>query len=185
MRSCFFILLLMRVSDILEHYWIIGFILLTTGTCIAWLVYGLMSVGNRGMIYLFVVFCQHTGHRQLREELRACYLHFHFHLSTIMCFTTYLANFYKHPAWVYALSFIFDSNLKQYFKYGKRYSKYGKSRRERTRFRISKEGSLYLSNLSLHTQGETLQDIKSALDISQTTAYRILNTFGPSGLFDL
>jgi len=46
----------MRVSDILEHYWIIGFILLTTGTCIAWLVYGLMSVGNRGIIYLFVVF---------------------------------------------------------------------------------------------------------------------------------
>ena len=55
---------------------------------------------------------------------------FNFHLSTIMCFTTYLTNFYKHPACIYSLSFIFDSNLKQYFKYGKRYSKYGKSRRE-------------------------------------------------------
>lgn len=33
-----------------------------------------------------------------------------------------------------------------------------------------------LEYLSLHPQGETLQDIKCKLDISQTTAYRILNT---------
>ena len=38
------------------------------------------------------------------------------------------------------------------------------------------KGIAVLEYLSLHTQGETLQDIKSALDISQTTAYRILNT---------
>ena len=56
MRSCLFIMNLMRVTDILEHLWIIGIIIITTGTCIAWLVYGLMSVGNRGIIYLFVVF---------------------------------------------------------------------------------------------------------------------------------
>ncbi|MFQ6929123.1 MAG: helix-turn-helix domain-containing protein [Parabacteroides merdae] len=92
-----------------------------------------------------------------------------------MCFTTYLTNFYKHPACIYALSFIFDSNLKQYFKYGKRYSKYGKSRRELQGSNLEK-GIAVLEYLSLHTQGETLQDIKSALDISQTTAYRILNT---------
>ena len=36
------------------------------------------------------------------------------------------------------------------------------------------KGIAVLEYLSLHTQGETLQDIKSALDISQTTAYRIL-----------
>ncbi len=39
------------------------------------------------------------------------------------------------------------------------------------------KGIAVLEYLSLHTQGETLQDIKSALDIfTQTTAYRILNT---------
>ena len=51
-------------------------------------------------------------------------------LSPIMCFTTYLTIFYKLPAFISSHSSIFDSNLKQYFKYGKRYSKYGKSRRE-------------------------------------------------------
>lgn len=92
-----------------------------------------------------------------------------------MCFTTYLTNFYKHPACIYALSFIFDSNLKQYFKYGKRYSKYGKAE-ENYKVPNLEKGIAVLEYLSLHTQGETLQDIKSALDISQTTAYRILNT---------
>lgn len=38
------------------------------------------------------------------------------------------------------------------------------------------KGIAVLEYLSCHPQGETLQDIKSALDISQTTAYRILNT---------
>ena len=38
------------------------------------------------------------------------------------------------------------------------------------------KGIAVLEYLSLHPQGETLQDIKSKLDISQTTAYRILNT---------
>lgn len=38
------------------------------------------------------------------------------------------------------------------------------------------KGIAVLEYLSLHPQGETLQDIKSTLDISQTTAYRILNT---------
>ena len=38
------------------------------------------------------------------------------------------------------------------------------------------KGIAVLEYLSLHTQGETLQAIKSDLDISQTTAYRILNT---------
>ena len=39
------------------------------------------------------------------------------------------------------------------------------------------KGIAVLEYLSLRSAGETLQDIKSALDISQTTAYRILNTF--------
>lgn len=34
-----------------------------------------------------------------------------------------------------------------------------------------------LEYLSMHTNGETLQNIKNELDISQTTAYRLLNTF--------
>lgn len=38
------------------------------------------------------------------------------------------------------------------------------------------KGIAVLEYLSLHPEGETLQEIKSALDISQTTAYRILNT---------
>ena len=38
------------------------------------------------------------------------------------------------------------------------------------------KGIAVIEYLSLHFQGETLQSIKSALDISQTTAYRILNT---------
>lgn len=38
------------------------------------------------------------------------------------------------------------------------------------------KGIAVLEYLSLHSEGETLQGIKSALDISQTTAYRILNT---------
>lgn len=38
------------------------------------------------------------------------------------------------------------------------------------------KGIAVLEYLSLRSQGETLQDIKSVLDISQTTAYRILNT---------
>lgn len=38
------------------------------------------------------------------------------------------------------------------------------------------KGLAVLEYLSLRSAGETLQDIKSALDISQTTAYRILNT---------
>ena len=38
------------------------------------------------------------------------------------------------------------------------------------------KGIAVLEYLSLRPQGETLQDIKSKLDISQTTAYRILNT---------
>ena len=38
------------------------------------------------------------------------------------------------------------------------------------------KGIAVLEYLSLRTQGETLQEIKSDLDISQTTAYRILNT---------
>lgn len=38
------------------------------------------------------------------------------------------------------------------------------------------KGIAVLEYLSLRSNGETLQDIKSALEISQTTAYRILNT---------
>ena len=38
------------------------------------------------------------------------------------------------------------------------------------------KGIAVLEYLSLRSQGETLQDIKNKLDISQTTAYRILNT---------
>ncbi|MDR0749139.1 MAG: IclR family transcriptional regulator [Tannerellaceae bacterium] len=38
------------------------------------------------------------------------------------------------------------------------------------------KGIAVLEYLSLHSLGETLQEIKTALDISQTTAYRILNT---------
>ena len=38
------------------------------------------------------------------------------------------------------------------------------------------KGIAVLEYLSLRPQGETLQDIKNKLDISQTTAYRILNT---------
>lgn len=38
------------------------------------------------------------------------------------------------------------------------------------------KGIAVLEYLSLHSQGETLQGIKLTLDISQTTAYRILNT---------
>lgn len=38
------------------------------------------------------------------------------------------------------------------------------------------KGIAVLEYLSLHSLGKTLQDIKVALDISQTTAYRILNT---------
>ncbi|MEG1544455.1 MAG: IclR family transcriptional regulator [Tannerellaceae bacterium] len=38
------------------------------------------------------------------------------------------------------------------------------------------KGIAVLEYLSLHPAGETLQEIKSVLDISQTTAYRILNT---------
>lgn len=34
-------------------FWIIGLILLTVGTFIAWLVYGLVPIGNLGIIYLF------------------------------------------------------------------------------------------------------------------------------------
>lgn len=34
-------------------FWVIGLILLTIGACIAWLVYGLLPVGNMGVIYLF------------------------------------------------------------------------------------------------------------------------------------
>lgn len=38
------------------------------------------------------------------------------------------------------------------------------------------KGIAVLEYLSLHPKGKSLQEIKSALDISQTTAYRILNT---------
>ena len=38
------------------------------------------------------------------------------------------------------------------------------------------KGIAVLEHLSMRSSGETLQDIKSALDLSQTTAYRILNT---------
>lgn len=34
-------------------FWIIGFILLTIGAIVAWVVYGLLPVGNMGIIYLF------------------------------------------------------------------------------------------------------------------------------------
>lgn len=34
-------------------FWIIGFILLTIGVIVAWIVYGLLPVGNIGIIYLF------------------------------------------------------------------------------------------------------------------------------------
>lgn len=34
-------------------FWIIGFILLTIGALVAWVVYGLVPVGNMGIIYLF------------------------------------------------------------------------------------------------------------------------------------
>lgn len=34
-------------------FWIIGFILLTIGAIVAWMVYGLVPVGNMGIIYLF------------------------------------------------------------------------------------------------------------------------------------
>lgn len=38
------------------------------------------------------------------------------------------------------------------------------------------KGIAVIEYLSLHSMGRTLQEIKSVLDISQTTAYRILNT---------
>ena len=38
------------------------------------------------------------------------------------------------------------------------------------------KGIAVLEYLSMRSEGETLQEIKSALEISQTTAYRILNT---------
>lgn len=38
------------------------------------------------------------------------------------------------------------------------------------------KGIAVLEYLSLHSSGKTLQEIKADLDISQTTAYRILNT---------
>lgn len=38
------------------------------------------------------------------------------------------------------------------------------------------KGIAVIEHLSLRTEGETLQEIKSTLNISQTTAYRILNT---------
>lgn len=34
-------------------FWLIGLVLLTIGACVAWLVYGLLPVGNMGVIYLF------------------------------------------------------------------------------------------------------------------------------------
>lgn len=34
-------------------FWIIGFILLTIGAIVAWVVYGLVPVGNMGIVYLF------------------------------------------------------------------------------------------------------------------------------------
>lgn len=34
-------------------FWIIGFILLTIGAIVAWIVYGLVPIGNMGIIYLF------------------------------------------------------------------------------------------------------------------------------------
>lgn len=34
-------------------FWVIGFILLTIGVIVAWIVYGLLPVGNIGIIYLF------------------------------------------------------------------------------------------------------------------------------------
>lgn len=34
-------------------FWIIGFILLTIGVIVAWIIYGLLPVGNIGIIYLF------------------------------------------------------------------------------------------------------------------------------------
>ena len=70
---------------------------------------------------------------------------------------------------------IFDSNLKRNFKYGKHATKYGKVD-ENYKVPNLEKGIAVLEYLSLRSAGETLQDIKSALDISQTTAYRILNT---------
>lgn len=34
-------------------FWIIGFILLTIGALVAWIIYGLVPIGNMGIIYLF------------------------------------------------------------------------------------------------------------------------------------
>nr|WP_129733092.1 ABC transporter permease [Parabacteroides goldsteinii] len=34
-------------------FWIIGFILLTIGALVAWIIYGLVPIGNMGVIYLF------------------------------------------------------------------------------------------------------------------------------------
>ena len=34
-------------------FWVIGFILLTIGAIVAWIIYGLLPVGNMGIIYLF------------------------------------------------------------------------------------------------------------------------------------
>ena len=34
-------------------FWVIGFILLTIGALVAWIVYGLVPIGNMGIIYLF------------------------------------------------------------------------------------------------------------------------------------
>ncbi|WP_195374302.1 MULTISPECIES: ABC transporter permease [Parabacteroides] len=34
-------------------FWIIGFILLTIGVLVAWIIYGLVPIGNMGIIYLF------------------------------------------------------------------------------------------------------------------------------------
>ena len=61
------------------------------------------------------------------------------------------------------------------FQIWKHAAKYGKSGWELQSANLEK-GIAVLEYLSLRSAGETLQDIKSALDISQTTAYRILNT---------
>lgn len=47
-----------------------------------------------------------------------------------VCFATYLTNFYIYSSLLKNTYFIFDSNLKHYFKYGKQRSKYGKNGRE-------------------------------------------------------
>lgn len=51
-------------------------------------------------------------------------------IGCCVCFATYLTYFYSYSSLYKNTYFIFDSNLKHYFKYGKQPFKSGKNRRE-------------------------------------------------------